>query len=144
MRFSRSRRTNGATHTFRRPSATAVPSSMQQPDPSSSSLPAPRYVPPHRNGTSTDTRYSKEQLLDLYKAQSSSDGGLRDGLPHLYVGGWQPDLSNGATSASWGRTEQSRDSQPAPDVCWDRDGTVEPLGLLEMDDEEREVGLGAH
>ena len=92
----------------------------------------------------TDTRYSKEQLLDLYKAQLSSEGGLRDGLQNLYVGGWQPDLANGATSASWGRSEHSRDSQPAPDICWDRDGTVEPLGLIEMDDDEREVGLGTH
>jgi PERQ amino acid-rich with GYF domain-containing protein len=117
---------------------------MQQLDSSASSHPAPRYVPPHRNGTLTDTRYSKEQLLDLYKAQLSSEGGLRDGLPNLYVGGWQPDLSNGATSASWGRSEYSRDSQPAPDICWDRDGTVEPLGLIEMDDEEKEVGLGTY
>lgn len=53
-------------------------------------------------------------------------------------------MANGATSASWGRSEQSRDSQPAPDICWDRDGTLEPLGLIEMDDEEREVGLGTH
>lgn len=116
---------------------------MQQSDPSSSSQPA-RYIPPHRNGTLTDTRYSKDQLLDLYKAQLSSEGGLREGLSSLYVGGWQPDVSNGPTSAGWGRTEHSRDSQPAPDICWDRDGAGEPLGLMEMDDEERDVGLGTH
>ena len=143
-RSSRARRSNGATQTFRRPSATSMSSSIPQSDSSSSSHPAPRYVPPHRNGTLTDTRYSKEQLLDLYKIQINSEGGLRDGLSNLYVGGWQPELTNGSGSASWGRSEHSRDSQPAPDICWDRDGSVEPLGLLDMDEEEREVGLGTH
>ena len=137
----RSRRTNGATQTFRRPSATSISNSMQQSDPSSS-LPAPRYVPPHRNGTLTDTRYSRDQLLDLYKAQQSSDGGLRDGLPTLYVGGWQPDLANGVSSSSWGRSEHDRDTQSAVNACWEADGNIEPLGLLEMTNEEREVGLG--
>lgn len=144
-RSTRSRRSNGATQTFRRPSATSMSSpSISQTDASASSHPAPRYVPPHRNGTMTDTRYSKEQLLDLYKIQLNSDGGLRDGLPNLYVGGWQPELTNGSGSASWGRSEHNRDSQPAPDICWDKDGSAEPLGLVDMDDEEREVGLGIY
>lgn len=115
-------------------------SSIPQQDPPTPSQPPPRYVPPHRNGTLTDTRYSKEQLLDLYKTQQSSDGGLRDGLPSLYIGGWQPDAPNGVSTGSWGRSDTSRDSQPGPDICWDRDGSIEPLGLVEMDDEEKEVG----
>jgi len=85
-------------------------------------------------------RYSKEQLTDLFKAQQSVDGGLNDGLPGLYVGGWQPDIVNGAASAGWGRSEHNRDVQPGPEICWDRDGSIEPLALAEMDDEEREVG----
>lgn len=135
----RPRRPNGATQTFRRSSASTSMSSINQPqDPSSAQAP-PRYVPPHRNGTVADTRYSKDQLLDLFKAQQMSEGGLRDGLPSLYVGGWQPDISNGSASAGWGRPEHSRDGQPGPDICWDRDGTVEPLGLVDMDSEERDV-----
>lgn len=90
-----------------------------------------------------DTRYSKEQLLDLYKAQQSSEGGFKDALPNLYVGGWQPDTANGVGSASWGRTEQGRDTQSGPEICWDKEGSVEPLGLVEMDDEEREVCFAA-
>jgi len=86
-------------------------------------------------------RYSKDQLLDLYKAQQSAEGGLKEGLPGLYVSGWQPDVANGAASAGWGRPEHSRDAQSGPDICWDRDGAVEPMGLADMDDEEREVGL---
>lgn len=84
-------------------------------------------------------RYSKEQLLDLYKAQLGVEGSLRDALPDLYIGGWQPEISNGVGGASWSRSDQSRENQQGPDVCWDKDGAVEPLGLMEMDDEEREV-----
>ena len=138
---NRPRRANGATQTFRRPSATSMSSSTQQQDSSASSQPPPRYVPPHRNGTLTDTRYSKDQLLDLYKAQQISDAGLRDGLPNLFIGGWQPDIANGVPSASWGRSEQNRDAQLGPDICWDKNGTNEPLGLADMDEEEREVGF---
>ncbi|KAK3711322.1 kinesin-like protein [Vermiconidia calcicola] len=132
-----SRRPNGATQTFRRPSSISM--SNNQPDTSISSQPAPRYVPPHRNGTLSDARYSKDQLLDLYKAQQNSDGGLRDGLSNLYLGGWQPDATNGAANASWGRADHGRDTQLGPEVCWDKDGSVEPLGLTDMDDEEREL-----
>ena len=117
-------------------------STNQQTDGNATPSAPPRYVPPHRNGTLTDTRYSKSQLLDLYRSQQTSDGGLRDGLPSLYVGGWQPDTANGAHSAGWSRNEHNRESQPGPDLCWERDGGVEPLGLTEMDDQERELFAG--
>ena len=117
-----------------------MPASNPQFDAASAAPHAPpRYVPPHRNGTSTDTRYSKDQLFDLYKAQQNSDGSQSDSLSHLYVGGWQPDAANGAGNASWGRSDTTRDPQTGPDICWDKDGSIEPLGLTEMDDEEREV-----
>ena len=87
-----------------------------------------------------DMRYSKDQLLDLYKFQSGVEGSLKDGLPNLFVGGWRPDTANGAASQGWGGGEQGRDGQPGPEICWDRDGSFGPLGLHEMDDEEKEVG----
>lgn len=101
--------------------------------------PPPRYVPPHRNGTLADTRYTKDQLLDLFKSQQSTEGALSEGLSNLYVGGWQPESANGGGSASWGRSDNARDVQPGPDICWEKDGNTEPLGLTEMDDEEKEV-----
>ncbi|KAK5112256.1 hypothetical protein LTR62_004417 [Meristemomyces frigidus] len=132
------RRPNGATQTFRRVSGvTAMPSSNAQSD--TPAQPAPRYVPPHRNGTVQDSRYSKEQLLDFYKTQQGTDGGLKDGLPDLFVGGWHPDLPNGSSSAGWGRSEHVRDTQPGPDLCWDRNGSMHPLGLTDMNDEERDL-----
>ncbi|KXT05990.1 hypothetical protein AC578_369 [Pseudocercospora eumusae] len=130
-----SRRMNGATQTFRRPSgATNTPSTAQQHD---APAPAPRYVPPHRNGTLPDTRYNKDQLFESFRVQQTLDGGLSDGLSELFVGGFNPDMANGA-SPGWGRNEHNRDVQPGPDVCWGRDASHEPLGLQEMDDEERE------
>ncbi|WPG97307.1 Hypothetical protein R9X50_00008100 [Acrodontium crateriforme] len=132
------RRVNGATQTFRRPSgATNNSSSTPHPDTTASANnPPARYVPPHRNGTVSDMRYSKDQLLDLYKTQQTAAGALVDGLNDLYVGGWQPDDVNGA-STTWG--QQGRDVQQGPEICWDRGGNVAPLGLHEMDDEEREL-----
>ena len=50
-------------------------------------------------------------------------------------------MANGAPSSSWGRSEQGREVQTGPEICWDRDGTIEPLGLVEMDEEEKEVGF---
>nr|POE94518.1 gyf domain-containing protein mpd2 [Quercus suber] len=135
------RRTNGATQTFRRSStATTVAQASHAPVDTSaaSSNPPPRYVPPHRNGMHPDTRYSKDQLLDLFRSQAGIDGALRDGLPGLYVGGWQPETNASQAAPSWGRPDHARDAQPGPDACWDKDGLVEPIGLLELDDEERD------
>ena len=102
----------------------------------------PRYVPPHRNGASVDARYSRDQLLDFYKSQSHASAAWKDGLSDLFVGGWQPDVSEGAVVGSWGRGDQGRDAAPiAPDVCWEHDGGLEPLGLADLDDEEKEVSV---
>jgi PERQ amino acid-rich with GYF domain-containing protein len=142
---SRARRPNGATQTFRRTSnavntSTNAPQNTENlPSPAVSSQP-PRYVPPHRNGTVSDPRYSKNQLLDLYRQQQTSDDGLQEDLQSLYIGGWQPNGQNGAPAAGWGRNDASREQPPGPDVCWDDDGSYEPLSMTEMDDEEREVG----
>ena len=57
----------------------------------------------------------------------------------MFVGGWQPNAANGVSAAGWGRNETNREQPPGPDVCWDDEGTYEPLSLSEMDNEEREV-----
>jgi PERQ amino acid-rich with GYF domain-containing protein len=110
-------------------------------DGSAPSQTSARYVPPHRNGTLTDARYSKDQLLDLYRSQQSTESGLREGLQELYMTGWQPDATNGAAIAGWGRSDNNRDNGTGPEVCWDKDGIAEPLGLTDMDPQEREVSL---
>lgn len=47
---------------------------------------------------------------------------------------------NGASGGAWGRSnEHGKENPPGPDVCWDREGTMQPLGLSEMTEEEKEV-----
>jgi PERQ amino acid-rich with GYF domain-containing protein len=147
----RARRTNGATQTFRRLShATSVSgstshSSTRDPAaPQNSSTSAGVYVPPHaqpgRNGSSLEGRYSRDQLTQLFRVQQES-GDLNDGLSSLYMGAWEPHAANGASSASWGRKDDhGRDAPSGVDQCWDRDGSILPLSLTDMTDDEREVG----
>ncbi|KAF2472888.1 uncharacterized protein BDR25DRAFT_12289 [Lindgomyces ingoldianus] len=145
------RRANGATQTFRRPShaptlsgSTAAASSREGSASFSTSTPNPGvYVPPHaqsgRNGSTVEpSRYSKDQLTQLFRGLRESEE-IKDGLSNLYIGGWEPNISNGASSATWGRRDDhSRESQGGVDLCWDRDGDVLPLSLTQMTDEEKE------
>ncbi|KAF2760596.1 hypothetical protein EJ05DRAFT_484306 [Pseudovirgaria hyperparasitica] len=142
------RRANGATQTFRRSShATSFSTSSASRDQAGNPAPSNPgvYVPPHvhsnRNsgGYSNDTRYGKDHLLEIFRAQKEGDH-LSNGLSTLFVPGWQPSIANGASTASWGRREEhDRQNQPGADICWDRDGTVNPMGLSEPTDEEREI-----
>jgi PERQ amino acid-rich with GYF domain-containing protein len=148
-KFSRSRRTNGATQTFRRPSvAPTTTNSAHQRDGSASqprtSTDSPGvYIPPHlnasRNGTASEHRYSKDQLLQLFKSQLESENDS-DALSNLFVGGWEPNIANGNSSASWGRRDEPKDTHGA-DLCWDRGAQTVPLGLNGFSEDEKDVSL---
>ena len=143
-------RTNGATQTFRRPSlATGFSHQRENTQPTTNNPPQSTgvYVPPHlnsnyqstftRNGATTDSRYSKDQLLDLFRAQGES-GNLSKNLPDLLLGGWNsgaPNTSNG----TWSRRDDLKEGNIGPEVCWDFEGSVQPLGLVDVEDEEKEV-----
>ena len=141
-------RTNGATTTFRRSSGAANLSQRGEanqtnshPSPSAGSV----YVPPHlnsnyqpsfgRNGLSAETRYSKEQLLDIFRAQQDKSAPKLD---DLFIDGWSPHLANGTGNGGWAKIEEHKDLN-GPEICWNYDGNVRPLGLMPMTDEEREV-----
>ncbi|KAF4533825.1 GYF domain-containing protein [Lasiodiplodia theobromae] len=128
------RRANGATQTFRRPSHATSLSNAATINASSPGV----YVPPHRNGAAAvETRYPKDSLLSLFR-QLPLDSD--DGLDALYAGGWEPQSLNGASGGAWGRShEHGKENPPGPDVCWDRDGSMQPLGLTEMTEEEKEA-----
>ena len=117
------------------------------------SLPPPNagvYVPPHlnsnyqatfgHNGAGHECRYSKDQILDIFKAQGSS-GRVSPNWKDLFVDGWDPRSVNGSSHGGWGRRDEHKDSSNAngPEICWDHDGQSHPLSLVEMDDEEKEV-----
>jgi PERQ amino acid-rich with GYF domain-containing protein len=130
-----------------------VPQSGQGQAQSTASGPGP-YVPPHhyqtnasRNGDIGQTRFTKEHLLNLYKAQKES-GALGKNIADLFVGDWQPTfLGNGSgNTPNWNRKDDpGKEFVAAAVVCWDRNGGTTPLGLQEMTESEKEVwhvGLG--
>lgn len=92
----------------------------------------------NRNGSSSESRYSKDQLLDLFRAQEKS-GFSNVNLNDLYVDGWNPNYTNGTTNGGWGKRDDHKDAT-GPEICWDHEGSVHPLALAEMTEEEKEVG----
>lgn len=144
----RARRTNGATQTFRRPShaptlsgSTAQTSSRDPSANQHTSATTPSvYVPPHaQSARSGEGRYARDQMISIFKSHRESDE-LRDGLSDLYVGNWEPNISNGTSGANWGRKDDhGREGQGGVDLCWDRDGNVLPLGLANLTEDEKEV-----
>lgn len=89
-----------------------------------------------RNGASTEGRYSKDQLLDLFKAQGQSGPDVAD----LFVDGWSPNAVNGTSHGGWGKRDDHKEQQSnGAEICWDHDGTVQPLSLIEMNDEEKQA-----
>lgn len=136
--------------TFRRPSL-ATSASQQKENLSSNNNPpssAGLYVPPHmnanhqsnqssfaRNGASTEDRYSKEQLLDVFKAQGPSGPNVSD----LFVDGWSPHAVNGTRNSGWGKRDDHKDQPSGAEICWDHEGNARPLSLIEMSEEEKQV-----
>ena len=142
-------RTNGATQTFRR-SSTATSLSQQRDGSQATSNPLPTssnaYVPPHlnssyqslygRNSLTAESRYSKDQLLDLFRAQTKP-GSFKPNVNDLLLDGWTPGV-NGSSSAGWGRRDDHKEAT-GPEICWDHEGSVQPMALLDMSAEEKEV-----
>ena len=90
-----------------------------------------------RNGSSAESRYSKDQLLDLFRTQE------RNGFPgtdvnDLFVDGWRPGAVNGTSNGGWGKRDDLKEAA-GPDICWDHEGSVNPIAIQEMNEEEREV-----
>lgn len=144
-------RTNGATQTFRRPSLGTGLSSQKEISTlnNTSSIPGSGvYVPPHlnagyqssfsRNGAAAESRYSKDQLLDLFRAQSKS-GQANPNVADFFVDGWNPDIASNASNGGWTKKEEFKDGSGGPEICWDYEGVSHPLGLIEMGDNEKEV-----
>lgn len=148
---SRTRRPNGATQTFRRTS-TATTNSTQAPqremtanNGGASAQNVGVYVPPHisasRNGGVLDMRYAKTQLLDLFREQRDSRD-LENGIAELYVGDVDGGggVANGGATNRWSRREEPKtETAGGSEACWDRGGGIEPMGLFDLTEEEKEV-----
>jgi PERQ amino acid-rich with GYF domain-containing protein len=84
-----------------------------------------------------ENRFSKEQLLDIYKSQQSSEAPTKD-VSSLYANGWDPGHSNGANGRGWGKSTDGRDTH-GPHICWDDNGNIPLISLQEMTELERNV-----
>ncbi|KAL8784349.1 MAG: hypothetical protein Q9213_004000 [Squamulea squamosa] len=150
--WSRSR-ANGATTTFRRPSLGTNLSHQRETAQSNATATNHNtgvYVPPHMNsnyqasytrGASSETRYSKEQLLELFRAQARNSSSPH--ISDLYVDGWHPSSTNGLTNGGWSRKDELKDGSAGPEMCWDHEGKVQPLALSDMTDQEKEAFSGS-
>lgn len=148
--MARSRpRTNGVgTATFRRPSLATSnsQSSLNQTNNSAAPYNPGTYVPPHhyqnssaRNGSVAESRFSKEQLLGLYKSQKDA-GDLGKNVADLFVGGWTPGGLGLGSGPTWNKREDNaKENGPNVDICWEAGGDVVPLGLTELTEQEKEV-----
>ncbi|KAK0736307.1 hypothetical protein B0T21DRAFT_451101 [Apiosordaria backusii] len=133
-------RSNG-TRTFRRPSTTPFnqnsasnPADLLQ----SSVSDMPSYSTSSQPGygdTTGGAKYTKVELLDIYKnlppAQMDASS--------LFEPNWNPGHVNGShpSARQWGKSGDSGHTPQDPTVCWDADGSVKPIGLEEMTEEER-------
>ncbi|KAJ5168492.1 uncharacterized protein N7482_004086 [Penicillium canariense] len=107
-------------------------------------LPPGPIFPPHmssntlsgalRNG---EARYSKEQLLDMYRAQREA-GSLSKHVEDYFVADWDPHTVSAPVNGAWGKRDDHKASA-GPEVCWDHGGQAEPLGLTDMSDGEKEL-----
>ncbi|KAH6612829.1 hypothetical protein B0J18DRAFT_441205 [Chaetomium sp. MPI-SDFR-AT-0129] len=134
-------RSNG-TRTFRRASTTPFnPSSATNPadvpqHPASELPPHPASSHPTAFTSSGLLRYSKEELLDIYK--NSFDPSQMD-TTNLLMSNWNPAQMNGSQTRPWGKSSESSHVPQDPSVCWDANGTVKPIGFESMSAEERDM-----
>lgn len=90
-----------------------------------------------RNGAPSDSRYSKDQLLSFYKSQRDA-GTLGKNVADYFVADWDPHGETPTVNGAWGQRDD-KDAPSGPEICWDHGGHVEPLGLTDMTDDEKEV-----
>jgi len=94
-----------------------------------------------RNGHAIDTRYTRSQLLDLFREQLET-GDFDESLAELYVGENEHLFTNGATNMKWSRRDDSdiADASAGVEACWERQGMSQPSILHNLTDAETEVG----
>ncbi|KIX06377.1 uncharacterized protein Z518_04353 [Rhinocladiella mackenziei CBS 650.93] len=150
--MSRSRsRVNGATQTFRRPSVATTPSQTHPQTRESAITPNATnsgvYIPPHlnannpsassRNPPPGDTRYSKDQLLNIFQTLKESSA-LDRNLEDIFLGPWDPLETKSSTANSSVRGD-GKEPTLGPEVCWNYNVNMEPFGLTSMTEEEKQL-----
>ncbi|KAL8739781.1 MAG: hypothetical protein Q9190_007449 [Brigantiaea leucoxantha] len=136
--------------TFRRPSLATNLSHQRETSQTNSSNTAQNsgvYVPPHLSSNyqsnsnrsyTNDTRYSKDQLLDLFRVYGKGEQPTTS-VNELFMDGWNPESVDGSTNGTWGRKDDHRDGMTGPEICWDPEGSVPPMAFIEMSEQEQEA-----
>jgi PERQ amino acid-rich with GYF domain-containing protein len=144
FRSRRDGRSSNGTLTFRRTSAT--PQSMSQSNAVPDSAPASASADmtfasqtPTSLPDSGAARYTKEQLLELFRGSRGPQGNISN----LFMEGWNPGAGqvNGGAARGWGKPHEYH-TGPESDLCWNPSADAKPLNLQEMTEDEREVSLG--
>ena len=132
----RSRRVNGATQTFRRSSTTNNPAQREASQTAMGQMGSAGLhgfqSATSRNPSKIEGRYSRDQLLDIYRAQVSN-GRSNVNMNDLFLE-WNPKSSDHTTNG------ELREDVMGADLCWDNTASSHPLGLVDLRDEENEVG----
>ncbi|KAI9163817.1 Ribonuclease P protein subunit p29 [Paramyrothecium foliicola] len=92
--------------------------------------------PPTPQPTSYESgpaRYTKEDLLDMFRSQKPHDEPTR-----LFIPGWNPNHVNGSQTRGWGKSSDNHVPQE-PGACWDTHGETIPMGLQDLSAEEKEA-----
>lgn len=142
--FCRSRReqrpANG-TLTLRRNSQAPFTQSSQDAPPQTPGAETPglsQHSNPYDSAPSGG-RYTKQDILDI--AAARKEVGQNKDVSALFMGGWDPDNSNGTNGRSgWGKTGDGRDNY-GPQICWNRNGDSLPIAFEDMSDLEKTVSL---
>lgn len=143
IRSRRDGRSTNGTLTFRRASATPQSLSQSSTVPESAlptsladTIPAPQTTSAPTNPAAS--RYSKDQLLGLFRSTSGS----QEDVSRLFMDGWNPGAGhvNGGASRGWGKT-QEYNTGPDSDLCWNGGADQKPLAFREMSADEKEVRL---
>lgn len=84
---------------------------------------------------SVDVRYNKEQMLAIYQSQKESNS-LNRNLGQLFQASWDVLAKENGSARG-----EAKEQYPGPEVCWEGQAHSLPLGMRDMDEEEKSVGL---
>lgn len=135
IRARRDGRSANGTMTFRRASTTPLGQTTQNAPPTELA-PQPTSAEPAAavaNLEAEPSRYTKDDLLDVLRAQKISDD-----PSHLFIPGWDPSNINGSSGRGWGKSNETHIPQE-PGACWDQSGETAPMALQDYSLDEKEV-----
>ncbi|ATY58508.1 GYF domain [Cordyceps militaris] len=123
------------TMTFRRSSTTPLGHAMQTAPPTelAAQPTSGELAGGVGNFESEPSRYTKDNLLDVFRAQKMTEDPSR-----LFISGWDPSHINGNSGRGWGKSNENHIPQE-PGACWDQNGETVPMGLQEYSPDEKEA-----